>query len=89
MLTCWSLDQKRMATTKVALRQPRMILKAVFEIATPQDKVTLKKDYVGLAFEHTSQDPKTFVLSLDEIRGRLKKAYQVDTPLVTSLRGCD
>jgi hypothetical protein len=52
------------------------ILKAVFEIATPQDKVTLKKEYVGLAFEHASQDPKTFVLSLDEIREKLKKDYQ-------------
>ena len=60
-------------------------LKAVYEIATPQDKVTLKKDYAGLAFEYASQDPKTFVLSLDKIRGRLKKDYQVDTPLVTFL----
>ena len=60
-------------------------LKAVYEIATPQDKVTLKRDYAGLAFEHASQDPKTFVLSLDKIRGRLKKDYQVDTPLVTFL----
>ena len=60
-------------------------LKAVYEIATPQDKVTLKRDYAGLAFEHASQDSKTFVLSLDKIRGRLKKDYQVDTPLVTFL----
>ena len=60
-------------------------LKAVYEIATPRDKVTLKRDYAGLAFEHASQDPKTFVLSLDKIRGRLKKDYQVDTPLVTFL----
>ena len=60
-------------------------LKAVYEIATPQDKVTLKRDYAGLAFEHASQEPKTFVLSLDKIRGRLKKDYHVDTPLVTFL----
>jgi hypothetical protein len=50
----------------------------MFEIATPQDKVALKKDYVGLAFEQASQCPMAFVLGLDEISGKLKKDYQWD-----------
>ena len=61
------------------------ILKVMFEIATPQGKVTLKKDYEGLAFEQASQDPVAFVSGLDEIRGKLKKDYQWDVPLVTFL----
>ena len=57
----------------------------MYGIATPQDKVALKKDYASLAFEHTSQCPMTFVLGLDEIRAKLKKDYHWDTPLVTFL----
>jgi hypothetical protein len=47
--------------------------KAVYGITTPQDKVTLKQDYMNLAFEEAYQCLKTCVLKLAEIRDKLKK----------------
>jgi hypothetical protein len=60
-------------------------LKAVCEITTPQDKVTLKKDYMSLSFEEASQSPRSFVLKLAHIRDKLNDDYEYDIPLVTFL----
>jgi hypothetical protein len=57
----------------------------MYEITTPQDKVTLKKDYMSLSFKEASQCPRSFVLKLAQIREKLNDDYEYDTPLVTFL----
>jgi hypothetical protein len=60
-------------------------LKAMYEITTLQDKVTLKKDYMSLSFEEASHCSRSFVLKLAQFMDKLNDDYEYDTPLVTFL----
>jgi hypothetical protein len=57
----------------------------MYEITTPQDKVTLKKDYMNLSCDKASQCPRSCMLKIAQIRDKLKNGYEFDIPLVTFL----
>ena len=97
LLACFTKDTAgdlayQLATSSVSdgykfgcFKEAWQALKKVLEITTPQDEVSLQREYYNQVFEQPSDCPREFILKLSKIRKTLKEDYAMDIPVKTYL----